>query len=718
MGLCFTGIYTVDIHAQGYTIVDSCWCEGAPTNIFTDDFENQPYPGPGGFIEVFLSNAKDLVDWIVIKGSVSIHDKAHGNLGTGNPRTGRIHIDLNGSSIGGIKRKIEGLEPFVPTIISFQYARHRGIEEAISNLQIENGEWLDQTWRATNDGRGEWLYKRFTFIPTSSEAEIKFESLIQHRCCGMLIDNIIVQQCKRITIDTTICAGESFRGFTETGIYEDDYPLQTDCDSTVFINLTVNPKQEIFIDQTICTDDTLTYGGRDFYTSGDYTIALKNQFDCDSIIRLQLNVVDCSINSSSTNSDVRCYGNNNAMIEFAITGNGTAPYAYSVKNLIGEIIDSGQINNDLEVIRLQNLKATTYLIEVTDILGAKTIVKRIVEQPEPINVQFIFSDYNGYQVSCPDASDGRVEAIPSGGTAPFDLLWDNGKSNAVLNNLNPASLRLTVTDNNNCIFNVQADLHAPPPLDLVLESKNPSCFEEQSGSIKVLAQKGGIAPYTLFFGNQAFLSDTSFFIDLDAGTYSLILQDANACEIRQEVQLRKSIVPILDIPDTIRIDLGTQATIAVNNKTQTASSTWREDPGLNCYDCLSPSLIATKSGFYRIEVQSMDQCSIQDSVFIHVNPSRDVYIPNAFTPNGDGLNDRFEIFRGVGAKEILSMQIFDKWGNIVFDNRPNNGRSKSAFWDGILNGNHLSAGVYIYNIQILFLDDVVKQYNGEVMLLR
>ena len=708
----------MDAHAQGYTIVDSCWCEGAPTNIFTDDFENQPYPGPGGFIEVFLSNATDLVDWTVIKGSVSIHDKAHGNLGNGNPRTGRIHIDLNGSSIGGIKRKIDGLIPFVPTIISFQYARHRGIEEAISNLQIKNGEWLDETWRATNDGRGDWLSKRFTFVPTSSEAEIKFESLIQHRCCGMLIDNIVVQQCNRITIDTTICEGDSFRGFTETGNYKDIYPLRTDCDSTIFINLTVKPKQEIFIEQTICRDDTLTYGEQDFYTSGDYTISLKNQFDCDSIMHLQLNVVDCSINSSSSNTDVRCHGNNNALIEFAITGNGTAPYFYTVKNLIGEVKDSGQINNNLEIIRLQNLKASTYLIEVTDMLGAKTIIKRTIDQPEPIHVQFVFSDYNGYQVSCPDASDGYVEAIPLGGTTPYNLVWENGSSSSKLNNLTARAVRLNITDNNNCILNTEAVLNAPPPLNLEINSNNPGCFEEQSGSIDILGQNGGIAPYMITFIDQTFLADTNRFVGLGEGNYTLILEDANACVINQEVELHKSIIPILDVPDTIKIDLGSQTIIEVSNKTETASSNWREDPGLNCYDCLSPNLIATKSGFYLVEVHSIDGCRTEDSVFIHVNPLRNVFIPNAFTPNGDGLNDQFEIYGGVGVKEILSIQIFDKWGNLVFDANPNNGRSKSVYWDGNLNRHKMPVDVYVYNVQISFLDDAIKRYTGEVMLLR
>jgi gliding motility-associated-like protein len=90
----------------------------------------------------------------------------------------------------------------------------------------------------------------------------------------------------------------------------------------------------------------------------------------------------------------------------------------------------------------------------------------------------------------------------------------------------------------------------------------------------------------------------------------------------------------------------------------------------------------------------------------------DVYVPNAFTPNGDGTNDVFEVF-GTALKSV-SMKIFNRWGEKVFDS----GESQWASWDGTYMGSMQPTGVYVYYVELVYLDGVKKMREGSVTLIR
>jgi gliding motility-associated-like protein len=114
----------------------------------------------------------------------------------------------------------------------------------------------------------------------------------------------------------------------------------------------------------------------------------------------------------------------------------------------------------------------------------------------------------------------------------------------------------------------------------------------------------------------------------------------------------------------------------------------------------------------------MDGCEGQDQIRVNVSKARLVYIPNAFTPNGDGENDKWRVFTGPGVRKILGVQLFDRWGNHVFSNLspedPN--REGSSGWDGRIDGGLLHPGVYVYLVEIQFIDGRIFIYRGDVTL--
>jgi gliding motility-associated-like protein len=95
-----------------------------------------------------------------------------------------------------------------------------------------------------------------------------------------------------------------------------------------------------------------------------------------------------------------------------------------------------------------------------------------------------------------------------------------------------------------------------------------------------------------------------------------------------------------------------------------------------------------------------------------------LFIPNSFTPNGDGFNDRFYI-KGFGLSKIKHLSIFNRWGQLVFDknNMPVNDESEG--WDGSLNGIQPDkTGAYVYTMDVVCKDGQEFSYKGTILLIK
>jgi gliding motility-associated-like protein len=114
-----------------------------------------------------------------------------------------------------------------------------------------------------------------------------------------------------------------------------------------------------------------------------------------------------------------------------------------------------------------------------------------------------------------------------------------------------------------------------------------------------------------------------------------------------------------------------------------------------------------------IQVRALGGCTqaVSTAVSATTTYSREVFIPNSFTPNGDGLNDVLKAY-GTGIKTIR-MMIFNQWGQKVFEgNDPNNG------WDGRYNGKDATTGVYMYVATIVLHDGQEINKKGSINLVR
>ncbi len=103
---------------------------------------------------------------------------------------------------------------------------------------------------------------------------------------------------------------------------------------------------------------------------------------------------------------------------------------------------------------------------------------------------------------------------------------------------------------------------------------------------------------------------------------------------------------------------------------------------------------------------------------VFVKKDRPVYIPNAFSPNDDGINDLLTVFGGKNAVKVHSFLVFNRWGETVFEHYNFSPNDPSIGWDGRHRGQFLNPGVFTWIAEIEFLDGSVELYEGAVNLIR
>ena len=146
---------------------------------------------------------------------------------------------------------------------------------------------------------------------------------------------------------------------------------------------------------------------------------------------------------------------------------------------------------------------------------------------------------------------------------------------------------------------------------------------------------------------------------------------------------------------------------------------WLPEEGLSCTDCPNPSVTVTRNQVYEVMVTDKNGCVAQASTQIAVIKSTDLYIPSAFSPNLDGINDQFTLF--VNTRKISGIQellIFDRYGSLIFqlaDFLPNN---EAIGWDGQFKGQDMPTGVYAFFAKIEYINEPVRIVSGEVTLVR
>lgn len=406
-------------------------------------------------------------------------------------------------------------------------------------------------------------------------------------------------------------------------------------------------------------------------------------------------------------TNATCFGLSDGTISVNPFG-GTAPYTYLWSDAQTTAMAVGIPAN------------VSYAVTVTDANGCTTDASTVgVSEPSLLTATPILVS----NVSCNGESDGAASVAIAGGTPNYTYLWDNFDTNNLTNTLNAGTHRITVTDNNGCTAVNSINITEPAVLQANLSHTNALCYNQTNGSISVDTIFGGTAPYELSLDSLIWFSNIGagyIVSDLSAGSYEIWLRDANGCML----YFTQSISQPADIGvqvNGITIQLGESGVLepSVLNLPIGAIYTWSPaDTTISCMHCTTPSVNPTETSVYTLTIQGANGCIDSDTAIVTVLKQRRVFIPTAFSPNSDDNNDVFTIYGGSGVLRVKKMLIFDRWGELVFEQSNFPPADPSYGWDGTVKGRLANTGAFIYYIEVDFADGQTLPYKGDVSLIR
>ncbi len=244
-----------------------------------------------------------------------------------------------------------------------------------------------------------------------------------------------------------------------------------------------------------------------------------------------------------------------------------------------------------------------------------------------------------------------------------------------------------------------------------------ACFGEAEGSILIENIMNGAEPYTLFVDG---LENNGFSVsNLSAGMYNILIVDFHGCSYETEVMIEDPAAFTIDIGEDQFVQLGSPITFNPIINDEVISYTWSPEIPDCGMDCLDFEFFPTNSNFYYLTAISDDGCIAIDSVYIDVEKVRKVYIPNIFSPNFDGTNDYFSpIVISPNVQSVERFQIFNRWGATLYEQYDFLPDPFSSGWDGTFKGDPVDIGIYVYLIEVRYLDGAIEQFAGDILLMR
>ena len=526
------------------------------------------------------------------------------------------------------------------------------------------------------------------------------------------------------TTDTTayLCPGECFDTPDATLCTPGTYPLtltdRNGCDSLVNLTLIEQQPDVTDLEATICSGDTLRYLGQQYFAEGSYPAVLTNQYGCDSTVNLQLRLAACPLAGTLSATDVRCHDGTDGSIRFQLAS-GSPPYRYGFRRLGGGPSGDGTVALRNETTTLAGLPAGTYLIEVTDDFGSVGYFNTEIERPPVITAAVTVQNYNGSDLSCTNSADGRALVSTTGGTGAFTFDWSAGVgTGAQVGGLAAGQYTVTATDAKGCTATAQFELMVPPPLTLAAAVADEACERSGSGQLLDPVARGGTGSIVLTLSQNGQAVPPANYSSLAAGTYRLAAEDANGCtadtllEITAPARAAAVITPTRPF-----VTLGEAVTLSVGEQ---PGSTYRWYPAdsSSCADCAQLTVIPFVPTTYRVTVTSPGGCTATDSVRVEVDRLRKVYVPSAFSPDGDGTNDVLQLYSGQAVQRIRRLAVYDRWGSLQFVSDSFSPQEAGAHgWDGYVGSRPAPAGAYVWVAEVEFLDGVLEILRGSVVLL-
>lgn len=270
--------------------------------------------------------------------------------------------------------------------------------------------------------------------------------------------------------------------------------------------------------------------------------------------------------------------------------------------------------------------------------------------------------------------------------------------------------------NDNCNYEDSVDIIVGDKPDVDIRHNELDCTKENElGYIELKNLSGGIPPYSYRL-NQKVLN-SNFVEFLSEGKYTIQVSDSLQCDTSYVIEFVKPDVPVVDLGPDLEIIKGDRIEIPVKIKGDYSYFEWQNSKDLSCNNCIDPIANPSLSRWYILKIEDSTHCFSIDSVFIKVRDNS-IYFPNVFSPNFDQVNDRWIIYGSEDIKSIPLVEIYTRWGELIYRSSKYKINSEEEAWTGIYRGYLLQPGTYVYHVRVQFSNEDLREFTGDVNLIR
>lgn len=445
--------------------------------------------------------------------------------------------------------------------------------------------------------------------------------------------------------------------------------------------------------------------------TGRYRLKCKDAGPCDTLLTPYFDVTNVgSVVIDTSGVSIRavgCTSNNGSISGIRVTGADRYEWINTTNNTV--------VSASLT---LTNMPPGFYQLKAYNNTYNCIAATRIYEIPKAVFAAVAVTQFTKQDASCNNSNGSiNVQSLSNQFTYKFRWLKDSitaiGNGSFSINQLSPAVYYLVATDTNGCEQSIFRQPIVMLPLPLMQES-NASVSADtcsfKTGSIKNITVTSDVAVSYKWYSNNTVVSTGKNLLNAISGTYYLEATDGRGCVVTSQSYIIPDAIAVLPTPQ-----YNSQTIVRYSNATIRVNNPYKQAVTYQLFD--SPTSTApinqNSTGVFIInnvkedrelfiKIIAGDCASAPGSVSIKVVDETIVEIPNAFSPNGDGINDEFRI-QVTGLIFVNSLKIFNRWGQVVWETKEitNN-------WKGTRNGEPLPVGTYYYML------DAIGAFNKKI----
>lgn len=425
-------------------------------------------------------------------------------------------------------------------------------------------------------------------------------------------------------------------------------------------------------------DNGLTGNTASNIPTGSTVVIIRDANNCTDTVSFAVGSINAP-DAIITATDASCMNENSGSATISqITGNGGYTYVWydNNQNPIGQTSSTAG-----------NLGAGTYVVQITDMNGCVVYDTTTIGQPST-SVEVLITSL--IMPAC-FGEDGLVTATGSNGTGNISYTWMPGNHSGATLTAEAGTYTVTATDENGCSISETAEITQPDDIAISGNITPVSCHGGDNGAVAAVVT-GGTGDYTYQWAGLG--ASGASVSGLTAGTYQVQVTDSNGCIQASGFIITEPEALAVTLLDTVTPYCGTtDGIIDIDVTGGTGSYTYLWSTG-----AVTQNLTNVGEGVYQVVV--MDENLCMDSLSVTLDCEVPFIVPGVITPNGNGQNDVWYI-SGLDKFPNASVEIFNRWGNTVFSEKPYQNN-----WNGVSNGTGtigngvLPSGTYFFVLDL------------------